>query len=74
MLSIVHLVLTAARRVVRIHHTAKHEPLKHKPLLCGHILELAALALGTFDYTLAEHVTGVAGAAMLLFHVVTHEV
>ena len=73
MLPTIKTLLTIVRRVKCVHHAAGHAPHKHKALIAGHALELTAIAVGLFDYSLAEHVTGVAGAACLLWHVFTNE-
>ena len=74
MLSLIKTALTVVRRLRRVHVAALHKPLEHKALLAGHTLELLAIAVGLLDYTLVEHVTGVAGAACLLWHVCVNEV
>lgn len=70
-----HILLTIARRVLKIHKASAHNPKGHIPLLLGHVLELGAMVCHVLEASpVTEGSLGVLGAGFLLVHVLTYEI
>lgn len=74
MLHLVTLALKYTRHGVKLHHHVVTNPGKHKSAIAGHLCEVAAVACHAIDWPAVEISTGLLGAALLLFHVVTTEI
>lgn len=60
-----------AKRALRVHHNALRKPTEHTRVLAGHALELIAVTAGAAGYAIVFDVAGIAGAGILLYHIVT---
>jgi hypothetical protein len=59
--------------VARHYKNAVTHPHRHKALIFGHLLALAALIIGGLGFYTAEHITGASGLALIIHHLVMTE-